>query len=94
MARSVGIVECNCLADVVAAADRMVKTAAVRLVRRENIGDARVSLSIEGDTDEVERALEAAKQSAPAGLTTTLISNIDSRVLNLFDLPGGRFWNP
>lgn len=94
MARSVGIVECDCLADVVAAADRMVKTAAVRLVRRDYIGDARVSLAIEGDTDDVERALAAAKQGAAAGLTTTLIANIDSRVLNLFDLPGGRFWNP
>lgn len=94
MARSVGIVECNCLADVVAAADRMVKTASVRLVRRDFIGDSRVSLSIEGDTDEVERALTAAKNDAPGGLTTTLISSIDSRVLSLFDLPGGRFWNP
>jgi len=74
----------------VAAADRMVKTAAVRLVRRDYIGDARVSLAIEGDTDEVERALEAAKQNARAGLTTTLVSNIDGRVLNPFDLPGGR----
>lgn len=92
MARSVGIVECDCLADMVAAADRMVKSASVRLIRRENLGDARVSLAIEGDTAEVERALSSAKQNAPAGLTTTLVSNIDSRVLNVFDLPGGRFW--
>lgn len=93
MARSVGIVECDCLADMVAAADRMVKAASVRLIRRENLGDARVSLAIEGDTAEVERALSSAKQNAPAGLTTTLVSNIDSRVLNVFDLPGGRFWS-
>jgi len=92
MARSVGIVECDCLADMVAAADRMVKSASIRLIRRENLGEARVSLAIEGDTAEVERALSLAKQNAPATLTTTLISNIDSRVLNVFDLPGGRFW--
>ncbi len=93
MSRAIGVVECDCLADVVAAADRIVKSASVRLVRREYIGDARVSLTVEGNTDEVERALNAAKKDAPATLTTTLVPNIDSRVLGLFDLPGGRWWN-
>lgn len=94
MARSVGIVECDCLADVVGAADRMVKAASVRLVRREYLGEGRVSLVVEGDTDEVERALKAAQSGAPEGLTVSLIPNVDNRVLGLFDLPGGRWWNP
>jgi microcompartment protein CcmL/EutN len=93
MARSVGIVECDCLADVVNAADRMVKSASVRLVRREYLGEGRVSLVVDGDTDEVERALEAAKTGAPASLTVTLVPNVDNRVLSLFDLPGGRWWH-
>jgi hypothetical protein len=48
---------------------------------------------VEGDTDEVERALEAAKTGAPASLTVTLVPNVDNRVLSLFDLPGGRWWH-
>ena len=92
MARSVGIVECNCYSDVVSAADRMDKAADVRLVRQEQIGDARVALVIEGETAEVSRALDAAKESAPEALSTTSIPNTSTKVLSLFDLPGGRFW--
>ena len=72
----------------------MVKSASVRLVRREYLGEGRVSLVVEGDTDEVERALEAAKTGAPASLTVTLVPNVDNRVLSLFDLPGGHWWRP
>ena len=43
MARSVGIIECNCYSEVLAAADRMDKAADIRLVRQEQIGDARGS---------------------------------------------------
>ncbi len=93
MARSVGIVECDCLSDVVSAADRMVKAAEIRLVQQEQVGESKVALVVEGDTTEVERALEAAKAEAPANLTTTLVASIRPQVLNIFDLPGGRFWN-
>lgn len=86
MARSVGVIEYNGYSDIVAAADRMVKAADIRLVRRENIGDAQVALIIEGDTNEVERALGAAKQGAPEALTTTLVSNVSSRVISVFNL--------
>lgn len=91
MARSVGIIECDCYSDVVAAADRMDKAADIRLVRQEQIGDAQVALIAEGETEEVARALEAAKQGAPHQLTTRLIPNTSSKVLSMFDLPGGRF---
>jgi|GEM_PF-1468740 microcompartment protein CcmL/EutN len=92
MARSIGVVECDCLSDVIKAADRMVKSADVRLVRQEQIGNSKVALVLEGETDDVERALAAAKEGMPPTLTTTLIPNIRGEVLNIFDLPGGRFW--
>jgi microcompartment protein CcmL/EutN len=93
MARSIGIVECDCLSDVVGAADRMVKTAEIRLVRQEQVGESKVALVIEGDTTEVERALESANEDAPANLTTTLVASVRPQVLSIFDLPGGRVWN-
>lgn len=93
MARSIGIVECDCLSDVVSAADRMVKTAEIRLVRQEQVGESKVALVVEGDTTEVERALEAADTDAPENLTTTLVASVRPQVLGIFDLPGGRVWN-
>ncbi len=90
MARSIGIVESDSLADVISAADRMVKAADIRLLRREQVGKSKVALVLEGDTDEVERALKAAKQEAPPALTTIEVPNIQPRVLNIFNLPGGR----
>ncbi len=92
MARSIGVVECDCLSDVIKAADRIVKSADVRLVRQEQIGNSKVALVLEGETDDVERALAAAKEGMSSTLTTTLIPNIRGEVLNIFDLPGGRFW--
>lgn len=92
MARSLGIVECNCYSEVLAAADRMDKAADIRPVRQEQIGDGRVALVVEGETDEVSRSLEAAKNGAPEALTATLVPNTSTKVLSLFDLPGGRFW--
>ena len=86
MARSIGIIESNGYSDVVAAADRMVKAADIHLVRQEQIGDAQVALIVEGDADEVSRALEAAEQDAPTELTTTLVSNVGSKVLSVFKL--------
>lgn len=93
MARSIGVVECDCLSDVITAADKMVKAADVRLVRQEQVGNSKVALVLEGDTDEVERALTAAREKAPETLTATLVPNIRQQVLSIFDLPGGRFWN-
>ncbi len=92
MARSIGIVECDCLSDVLSATDRMVKAADIRLLQQEQVGDSKVALVIEGDTNEVERALKAAKQEAPPALTTTLVPNVQQQVLNIFNLPGGRSW--
>ena len=91
MARSVGLIECNCYSDVLAAADRADKAADIQLVREELIGDARVAVVLEGETAEVERALEAAKQGTHEPFTATLVPNTDPRVLSVFDLPGGRF---
>lgn len=92
MAWSVGVIECDCYSAIVAAADRADKAAKLRLVRQEQIGGARVALVIEGETDEVTRGLGAAKQGAPEALTTTLVPNANTKVLALFDLPGGHFW--
>jgi microcompartment protein CcmL/EutN len=89
MARSVGIVECDCLSDVVSAADRMAKAADISLVRQIQIGNSRLALVIEGDTDEVQRALGSAKIESNPRLTTELVVNVEPRVLKLFDLPGG-----
>jgi microcompartment protein CcmL/EutN len=89
MARSIGIIECDCLSDVVGAADRMIKAADVRLVRQVQIGNSKLALVAEGDTAEIERALTAAKEGASASLTTELVSNVRPQVLNIFDLPGG-----
>ncbi|MBI2170961.1 MAG: BMC domain-containing protein [Chloroflexi bacterium] len=86
MAKSIGVVECNCYSDVVAAADRMVKAANIHLARQEQIGDAQVALIFEGDTDEVTRAAEAAKKTAPETLKATVIANTSSRVLSVFRL--------
>ncbi len=93
MARSIGIVECDCLSDVLSATDRMVKAADIRLLRQEQIGNSKVALVFEGDTDEVERALKAAKEKSPEGLTANIVSNVSDRVLGVFNLPGGAFWN-
>lgn len=92
MARSIGVVKCDCLSDVIAAADKMVKAADIRLVRQEQIGNSKVALVLEGDTDEVERALRAARENAPETLRVTVVPNIRQQVLSIFDLPGGRFW--
>ncbi len=90
MARSIGIVECDCLSDVISATDRMVEAADVRLLRQEQVGDSKVALVLEGDADEVGRALQAAKQGATPALTTIVVPNVQPRVLNIFNLPGGR----
>ena len=86
MARSIGVVECDCYSDVVGAADRLIKAADVRLKRREEIGDGHVALIIEGETDEVERGLAAAKDGAPESLWTTLVPNASNRVTGVFKL--------
>ncbi len=93
MPRSVGIVECDCLSDVVSAADRMVKAADIRLVRQVQIGNSKLAVILEGDTAEVERALEAASEGAPAELKTELVASVRPQVLSLFDLPGGGIFN-
>ncbi|MBI2170962.1 MAG: BMC domain-containing protein [Chloroflexi bacterium] len=92
MAQALGIIECDCYSDVVAAADRADKAADVRLVRQEQIGGHQVALIIEGNSDEVTRALDAASQGAPSTLKTTLVTNADPKVVSVFDLPGSRFW--
>lgn len=86
MARSIGIIESSGYSAVVAAADRMVKAADIHLVRQEQIGDAQVALIVEGETEEVTRALEAAAQDDSAALTTTLVANVGSKVLSVFKL--------
>ena len=86
MARSIGVIECNSYSDVVAAADRAVKVADIRLVRQEQIGDAQVAVIVEGETDEVSRALAAADNGAPDNLTTTLVTNISNKVASVFKL--------
>lgn len=92
MARSIGVVECDCLSDVIKAADRMVKAADIRLVRQEQIGNSKIAVILEGETDDVERALAAAKEGMPPTLTTSLVPNVREQVLSIFNLPGGRFW--
>lgn len=89
MARSIGVVESDSLADVISATDRMVKAADIRLLRQEQVGKSKVALVLEGDADEVDRALKAAKQGAPLALTTNVVPNVEPRVLNIFNLPGG-----
>jgi len=92
MASSIGIVECDCLSDVLSATDRMVKAADIRLLRQEQVGDSKVALVLEGDADEIDRALKAAKQGAPPALTTTNVPNVQQQVMNVFNLPTGRNW--
>lgn len=61
MARALGIVECNCLADIAFAAGLIVKTAAVRLICLVHTAGPYMALAVEGELSEVERALETAK---------------------------------
>ena len=91
MARSIGIVECDCLSDVLSAADRMVKTADVHLMRRIQLGHSQLALVLEGDSVEVERALATVRTDIAPQLTITLIANIHPQVLRVFGLPGGLF---
>lgn len=93
MAHSIGIVECDCLSDVITATDRIVKASDIRLLRQEQVGDSKVALVLEGDADEVDRALKAARQGAPPALTTTLVPNVKQQVMNIFNLPAGRNWD-
>lgn len=54
MARALGIVECNGLADIAFAAGLIVKTAAVRLICLVHTAGPYMALAVEGELSEVE----------------------------------------
>ncbi len=97
MARTVGVVESESYAEVLAAADRMAKAADVRFVRYEKVGERLLAVIVEGDAANVQLAIAAAKNSHNGdgtGLRTEFLTHVTGSVLGIFSLPGGHIWNP
>lgn len=84
MARSFGVIEGSSYAGVLAATDRAVKAADVQVKRYERVGEHDVATVIEGDTADVQLALQAAKDSAE--VTTALLVNTGFRLRRAFGL--------
>lgn len=99
MARTVGVIESRSYLELFDAAARAAKAADVRFVRYERVGEGIVAAVLEGDLANVEVALEAAKNghngvSGTNSLVTRLVTNVPSKALRVFNLPGGWIWNP
>jgi ethanolamine utilization protein EutM len=93
MARTVGIIESRSLVDLMEATDRASKSADVRFVRYERIGEGRVATVMEGDIANLQIALEAARNGHHEnGISTRLLTNVDPGLLGVFGLPGGKPW--
>ncbi|PLS17313.1 ethanolamine utilization protein [Bacillus sp. M6-12] len=64
MAKALGMIETRGLIGSIEAADAMVKSADVRLVKQEKIDGALVSVLVEGDVGAVQAAVDAGKEAA------------------------------
>lgn len=84
MARTFGVIEGSSYTAVLAATDRATKAADVSVKRYERVGEHDVATVIEGDTAEVQIALQAAKDSAE--VTTALLVNTGFRLRRAFGL--------
>ncbi len=97
MSRTVGVVESHSYADVLGAANRMVRAADIRLVRCEKVGEGALALVVEGDTADVQLALAAAKDGHDGtngnGLRAELLAHVPGEVLSVLSLPGGHVWD-
>lgn len=74
MKQSLGFVECNGLSGAVVAADRMLKTANIKLEGIEqNIGINWVSIKISGDISAVSVAIQTVKQTLPKIYVSSIV---------------------
>lgn len=64
MSKALGMIETRGLIASIEAADAMVKSADVRLVRQEKVDAALVTILIEGDVSAVQAAVEAGREAA------------------------------
>ncbi|SDX94451.1 BMC domain-containing protein [Salimicrobium album] len=64
MAKALGMIETRGLVGSIEAADAMVKSANVTLVKQEKIDAALVTVLVEGDVSAVQAAVEAGKEAA------------------------------
>lgn len=64
MAKALGMIETRGLIGSIEAADAMVKSADVRLVKQEKVDAALVTVLVEGDVSAVQAAVEAGKEAA------------------------------
>lgn len=90
MARTFGVIEGNSYAVVLAAADRASKAADVRVVKYEKVGEHAVAAVLEGDTGDIQVALDAAKVTNGGGnghLTTAVLAATKGKTLSAFRLP-------
>lgn len=64
MAKALGMIETRGLIGSIEAADAMIKSADVRLVRQEKVDGALVTVLVEGDVGAVQAAIEAGREAA------------------------------
>jgi len=64
MSNSIGMIETRGFVAAVTAADAMVKSANVSIVRREEVGDGLVAIIVKGDVGAVKAAVEAGAEAA------------------------------
>jgi microcompartment protein CcmL/EutN len=64
LAKALGMIETRGLIGSIEAADAMVKSADVRLVKQEKVDAALVTVLVEGDVSAVQAAVEAGKEAA------------------------------
>ncbi len=90
MARTFGIIEGSSYAEVVEAADRATKTAEVRAVKYEKVGEHAVAVVLEGETGDIQLALDVAKNAnghTNGNLTTAILAGSKGKLLSTLGLP-------
>ena len=71
MANSMGLIETNGMVMATKAADAALKSAGVRLVGYDNVGDGRITVIIEGNISAVKTAISTVKLMVP-GVTGSI----------------------
>ena len=73
MSKSIGMIETVGMIQATKAADAALKSAGIRLVGYENVGDGRITIVVEGNLSAVKAAIQKAKLIVP-GVTGSIKS--------------------
>ena len=90
MARTFGVIEGSSYAAVLSATDRATKSADVRVVKYEKVGEHAVAVVLEGETGDIQLALDTATNGnghTNGDLTTTILAGVKPKLLSAFGLP-------